>query len=321
MTATALDDTLTAAATGDQPWPAVTVLVPTRDRPELLRRSLDAILGQDYPGEVECLVVFDQSEPDRSLERDDGDRRVRVDTNDRATGLAGARNTGALAATTELVAFCDDDDRWLPGKLRAQVAELVAHPEAAVVGCGIGIEYDGRVVERPASRSVVGFPDLLRSRLSEVHPSTLLIRRAALLDGIGLVDEQIPGSYAEDYEWLLRAARHAPIRVVDGVYVRVLWHARSYFASRWQTIISALTWLLERYPQFRSQPVGAARIEGQIAFAYAALGRRRQALRWATRAARDHWREPRAVLALAVASGAVSADAVLRQLHRRGRGI
>ena len=44
--------------------PLVSVVVPTRDRPELLRRAVGAILGQSYKGPIECLVVFDQSDPD-----------------------------------------------------------------------------------------------------------------------------------------------------------------------------------------------------------------------------------------------------------------
>jgi len=47
--------------------PTVSVVVPTRDRPELLRRAVTAILEQTYPGPVECLVVFDQSDPDLPL--------------------------------------------------------------------------------------------------------------------------------------------------------------------------------------------------------------------------------------------------------------
>ncbi|HET9006452.1 MAG TPA: glycosyltransferase, partial [Actinomycetes bacterium] len=47
-----------------EPPPTVSVVVPTRDRPEQLRRAVTAILGQRYQGPVECLVVFDQSDPD-----------------------------------------------------------------------------------------------------------------------------------------------------------------------------------------------------------------------------------------------------------------
>ena len=113
-------------------WPAVSVVVPTRNRPELLPTTLAAIRGQDYPGSVDTLVVFDQSEPDRALEEQGERRGVRVLTNVRTPGLAGARNSGILAADAELVAFCDDDDVWHPGKLRAQVAALRAHAPEGV---------------------------------------------------------------------------------------------------------------------------------------------------------------------------------------------
>jgi glycosyltransferase involved in cell wall biosynthesis len=252
---------------------------------------------------------------------DRGDRRVRVITNTRTPGLAGARNTGIEAATGDLVAFCDDDDEWLPGKLAAQLGALDVHPDGALVSCGIRVSYDDRTVDRSLDRPRVSLEALLRDRLTELHPSTFLIRRAALLDGIGLVDEQIPGSYAEDYEFLLRAARYAPLVNVDSPYVLVRWHKRSYFAQRWETISTALQWLLRRYPEFATVPHGEARVAGQIAFAQAAMGNRRDAVRWARRTLARNPKEPRAYLALAVASRAVHADRVLRTLHKRGRGI
>ena len=302
-------------------YPSVSAVVPTRDRPELLRAALRAILDQDYPGEIEVIVVYDQSEPDPSLETaTDPTRRVRVIRNTRTPGLAGARNSGILAATGELVAFCDDDDEWLPGKLRAQVDALHATPGAEFVCCGIRVSYDGRTTDRSLAMTSVPLAALLRDRLTELHPSTFLMRRAAL-ERIGLVDEEIPGSYAEDYEFLLRAARSAPLVNVPTPYVVVRWHRRSYFSRRWETIATALTWLLDRYPEFRTQPRGEARVAGQIAFAHAAAGNRRDALRWARRTLTRNLREPRAYLALAVAGNVVRADTILQSLHKRGRGI
>ncbi|MEV1331001.1 glycosyltransferase [Micromonospora costi] len=302
--------------------PPVSVVVPTRDRPELLRRAVGAAVAQAHPGPVEVVVVYDRSEPDRSLvELSRPGRRVRVIRNERTPGLAGARNSGALAAEGELIAFCDDDDEWLPGKLDAQVAALAAAPEAEFVSCGIRVSYDGRMVDRVLAKDRVTLADLLRDRLTELHPSTFLMRASALRDGFGLVDEEIPGSYAEDYEFLLRAARSAPLINLRTPYALVRWHRRSYFAGRWDTISTALQWLLDRYPEFRGQPAGEARVTGQIAFARAASGDRREAVRWASRTIRRNPREPRAYLALAVAGRVVRADAVLRTLHRRGRGI
>ncbi|NKZ00317.1 glycosyltransferase [Nocardiopsis alborubida] len=313
----------TAARTGapdTAPRPGVTVVVPTRDRPELLRRTLRAINEQDYSGPITTIVVFDNDQPDPSLARSDGDRPVRVVTNTLTPGLAGARNTGVLAADTDLVAFCDDDDTWLPGKLRAQVDVMLDEPGTELVCCGIRVVYDRVEAVRSLDRTSVTFGDLLGSRLTELHPSTFLIRRRAMIDGCGTVSEEIPGSYAEDYELLLRLARRGPIRNIPEPGVRVLWHRRSHFSGRWRTISTALRWLLDRYPEFALVPRGHARVAGQIAFAEAASGRRRAALRWIGTTVRSRPAEARAYLALAVVFG-VPAGWITRALHLRGRGV
>ncbi|HEU0102867.1 MAG TPA: glycosyltransferase family A protein [Mycobacteriales bacterium] len=301
--------------------PGVSVVVATRNRPDLLMTTLAAIAAQDYPGPVDVLVVFDQSEPDDALVRHGDARSVRVLPNVRRPGLAGGRNTGILAAEGELLAFCDDDDVWHPGRLSAQVAALQGAPQAVLATCGIRVLYDEHAVDRPLPQQRVTLADLLRSRLTELHPSTFLLRRALLLEQVGLVEEQIPGSYAEDYEFLLRIARVHDVVNVPDVLVDILWHRRSYFDSRWETIATALEWLLEHYPEFDGEPRGKARVLGQIAFAHAARGERRSALRCAARTARLNPREGRAYLALAVATGAVGPDRILRALHARGRGI
>ena len=77
--------------------PSVSAVVPTRDRPELLRLAIDAIRSQEYDGVVEVIVVYDQSEPNMALESDDPMRPVRVIRNTRTPGLAGTRNSGAAS--------------------------------------------------------------------------------------------------------------------------------------------------------------------------------------------------------------------------------
>ena len=302
-------------------WPDVSVVIATRDRPKLLRAALDSVRAQDYPGDVRVTLVYDQAEPDRTLADPDRHRGVAITTNARTPGLAGARNTGILASDGELVAFCDDDDVWRPGKLTAQVRALLAAPMSSFVSCGIAIRYDGETVERRLDRRRIELADLLRSRLTELHSSTFLIRREALTTGFGLVSEEVPGSYGEDYELLLRAARDAPLVNVPEVGVDVLWHKKSYFTQRWATISTALEWLLDRYPEFHHEPAGYARIAGQIAFAHAAQAHRDAAFTWIRRTLHHRWREPRAYLALAVTARVITADQILRILHKRGRGI
>lgn len=113
--------------------PDVDVVVATRERPELLRSCIRAIFDSDYAGAIRVIVVYDQSEPDEGLATEvelglrEG-RSIHVTSNSRTPGLAGARNTGLLTADAELVAFCDDDDTWLPAKLARQVAALDVSP-------------------------------------------------------------------------------------------------------------------------------------------------------------------------------------------------
>lgn len=242
---------------------------------------------------------------------------VRVVPNTRTPGLPGARNTGILALDTDLVAFCDDDDVWLPGKLAAQVAALPADPEAGFASCAIEVECAGRRVPRTAGADRVTYADLLRSRMVMVHSSTFLFRAEASY----LVDESAPGGQNEDWDLALRAARRRPIAHVDRPLVRVRWGGASHYATRWADRIAGLEWMLARHPDLAADRRGAARVYGQLAFHHAALGHRVAAGRWARRAFAARCAEPRVPLALAVASGLVPARAVLGLLHTRGHGI
>ncbi|MFC6408587.1 glycosyltransferase family 2 protein [Planobispora longispora] len=299
--------------------PSVTVVVATRDRLELLRRAVTAILSQEYAGEIDVIVVFDQSDP-VALDVDcPPGRSLRVTTNGRTPGLAGSRNTGITAARTDYVAFCDDDDEWLPGKLRAQV-ELLAAEGGVAAGTGIEIRSRGTSNPRPGPERPVTFRDLLRDRVFTLNGSNLIIDRTVLTETVGLVDENLPGSYAEDYDLLLRIAKLGPIHCVRQPLVAINWQG-SFFARRFPMIADALAHLLAKHPEFATDPVGIARIEGQIAFYRAAAGQYGEAWHWARRSLRHNWRERRTYLALLVASRLTSGQRVLALLNARGRGI
>lgn len=304
---------------------SVSVVIATRDRPQLLRRALDAVLAQAFPHPLEIVVVFDRTEPDPGLERltsqhGGSDRRVLVIANTRAPGLAGARNSGIAAASHAWVALCDDDDEWLPGKLAAQFDALAATPGARAACTGVVIRYEGTDTPRRPDPAKLTYGGFLDDRMTEVHPSSWLVHRRTLVERVGLVDEDIPGSYAEDYDLFLRTARVCPIAVADEPLVRVWWHGASFFFERWRTIDHALDYLVAKHPDFARHPRGLARILGQRAVAQAAMGERRRAVVTAGRALRLNPLEKRVPVALAVAAG-LPAGAALRAAHRLGKGI
>lgn len=301
------------------PLPAVSVVIATHHRPELLRLALAAVLDQDYRGDIECLLVFDQCPPDESLRQDLPGRTVRVAANGRTAGLAGARNTGILAAGGVYVAFCDDDDVWLPGKLSTQVRALMASGALTCVS-GITVQYSDHETIRVPTAADLTLRQLVQRRVMEAHPSTVVVLREALLGRIGMVDEDIPGSYGEDFDWILRAVQAGPIEVVAQPLVNVRWGG-SLFSQRWDIIIASIDYGIAKHAVLRSSRIGLARLYGRKSFALAALGKRREALRCARQTVRLSWRERRAYLAAAVALRLISADRLVAKANSRGHGI
>ena len=298
--------------------PGLDVVIATHHRPEMLREAVAAVLDQTYAGHIHCRVVFDRSEPDSTMDLSTPLRTVETLSNYRTPGLAGARNSGILAGASDLIAFCDDDDLWLPTKVERQVHQMERDGEPTSV-TGIWVDYQGRSISRVPRSEELTVAELARKRVMAAHPSTVMVRRDRLLADIGLVDEQIPGSYGEDYDWILRAAAIGGFAVVPQPLVRVRWGG-SQFSHQWSTIVAAIDHLLVKHPVFQDDRRALARLYGQRAFALAAQGkpRTRQAV---LETLRTSPREPRGYLAAAVAVHAVSADRVLDLAHRRGRGI
>jgi hypothetical protein len=79
------------------------------------------------------------------------------------------------------------------GGLREQAALLRANRWADVASSAIMVHHHEVVHPRRPRREVVLYSDLLRSRLSWLHSSTLLVRRSEFAGEIGWVDETIPG--------------------------------------------------------------------------------------------------------------------------------
>jgi glycosyltransferase involved in cell wall biosynthesis len=298
--------------------PLVSVVIATRNRPEMLREAIDAVVGQTYAGPIETLVVFDQVDPDPSIASEVVGRRVAVLSNaERTPGLAGARNTGILAATGEFVAFCDDDDYWLPEKLERQIAQIGS---ALTSVTGIIVEFGGTRTERVPDASDFTLKNLVRTRVMEAHPSTVLMRRDAILGPIGLVDEELPKSYAEDWDFIIRAIQAGSVSVVEEPLIVVRW-GQSMFSRDWETIILAMDYMMSKHAAIRGDRRAVAHIYGRRGFANAALGRRGAAFHDAWRAAINWPLEKRVFVTVPVASGIISAPRVMEIAHRRGRGI
>lgn len=307
---------------GPSPAPSVTVVIATQDRMHLLQQAIEAAWNQDYQGSITITVVYDNHAPHPELARREGNRQVKVITNTRTPGLAGARNSGILHADTELVAFCDDDDAWKPSKLTRQVA-LMREENASGCVTGIEIRYGQKRMVRIPQLATVDTGAITQDRLTGAHPSSYLFDRVFLIEEVGLVDETIPYGYGEDYDLLIRAAAAGRISVLPQAAVDVLWHkGGSKFSRRWEAMEAGISFLIGKHPELTASKRTASWLHGQRAFALASLKeRRREGVQVAAQSIRLNPRQPRGYLALAVASGALSPGWVVDRLNEKGRGI
>jgi N-acetylglucosaminyl-diphospho-decaprenol L-rhamnosyltransferase len=132
----------------------VTVIIATNNRCAVLRRGLAALAALP---ERPAVIVVDDASTDATADvgRVAGARVIRLATNHGAA----ARNAGVLAATTQLVAFCDDDSHPAPGALRRAAGRFAADDRLALLAGRILVGDDERL--DPTCRALTGAPDVL----------------------------------------------------------------------------------------------------------------------------------------------------------------
>jgi glycosyltransferase involved in cell wall biosynthesis len=115
--------------------PAITVVLNTYNRAELLPRALTSVLGQTH-SDFEVVIVDDGSTDDTAdVVTSVNDERVRYVRQANA-GLSVARNTGLSAARGNAVVFLDDDD-WVLDTWLERLGEPFQDPGVGVACCGL----------------------------------------------------------------------------------------------------------------------------------------------------------------------------------------
>jgi glycosyltransferase involved in cell wall biosynthesis len=206
----------------------VSVVIPTRGRPELVRRAVESVFDQTHR-DLEVIVVIDG--PDSATEatlRQFADPRFRVLTLAVPQGGSAARNAGVAASTGQWVAFLDDDDEWLPEKISRQIAAAEASTAA-----------DPVVVTRLIARKTAGETVWPRRKPRTGEPmSEYLFCRSTPAQGEGFIQTstifasrdlltRVPFTQGlprhQDWDWLIRAAAS------HGVRFEWVWEALSIF--------------------------------------------------------------------------------------------
>jgi len=191
--------------------PSVAAVVPTCNRPVFLRRALRSIAAQELsPAEV--IVVDDGDGSNEALTRDAAEQAglkgLFLTANSHAKGASGARNAGAELAMSELLAFLDDDDEWLPSYL-SQAVDHCDWSELDVVCSPLLCQFDDGVDRFSKSGPDRLAPELFLTRNPGMGGSNLIIRRS-LYREIGGFDESL--LTAEDMDLGLRLSLRGDVK-------------------------------------------------------------------------------------------------------------
>lgn len=226
------------------PAPRVSVICIFHQAERFLAEAVDSVLAQDFR-DFELLLVDDGSTDGGTAiaqgyaARLPGTVRWLDHPGHANRGMSATRNRGLAEARGQLLAFIDADDVWRPGKLRAQVALLDAHPEAGMV-CG-ALEYwrswqggtdsvvrigrhQGRLCHPP--RTVL---DLYPLGTFPAVSVDALVRRA-VVDRVGGFEDRFTGLY-EDQAFFAKVLATTPVWFAPDAWLRYRQHDASCVAQ------------------------------------------------------------------------------------------
>jgi glycosyltransferase involved in cell wall biosynthesis len=221
----------------DMEVPVVSVVIPTRNRPDLVCRAVETVRAQTFTNFEIVVVVDGPDEASVAALNAIGDPRIRVVALQENVGGAEARNVGVRNARGQWVALLDDDDEWLPKKLEYQMrlADTRTSDKALIAS---------RFYFRQGGRDAVG-PKILpkdRSRITEYpfesdsgFQTSVYVCSRELFLAVPFI-KGLPGM--QDVDWFLRLMKDPEVELLACPEILSIYNSP---VGR-KTITSGLTW-------------------------------------------------------------------------------
>jgi len=236
----------------------ITVVITTYKRePVMILRALNSILEQTLK-DIEIIIVDDSPNdyPLRNSVKEmiweqqeaHSDVGIKYIQHAKNMGACAARNTGLAAAKGQYIAFLDDDDEWLPEKLRKQ-ALLMKDPSVGLVYCGhYKMDDNKNSISLGDNKYLHGqiFHRLLYHNF--IYSTSFPLIRTEVLKAVGGFDVLMKS--AQDYDLWLRIAQKYNIECVEEPLVIYHVHAGEQITNNPQKKIDGLKRLNEKYKEY-----------------------------------------------------------------------
>lgn len=232
----------------------VSVIIPTRNRAELLTRALNSALRQTYPN-FEIIIIDDASEDHTgAVVQSFKDERLRYILLKKNMGAAAARNAGIEQAEGEYVAFLDSDDQWLPEKLAHQVAAMDnLNSRVGIVYCMTERIYGSRHYLIP-SPDIKRRGDLYRNMVLGYYnvPTPAALVRKECFDRCGVFDPHLAA--LEEWDMWLRISKYFLFEFIEKTLVFSYFTPQSLSTDRLLFAESVRKILTKHYGEYIRRP-------------------------------------------------------------------
>ncbi len=185
--------------------PKVSVIIPTYNRPELLKKAIQSVLSQTFQ-DFEIIIVDDglEKRADDVIKKIN-DAKITYIQHKKSKGGSAARNTGIKNAEGKYVAFLDDDDQWLPKKLEIQMSKF-ENTQQDVGFCFSAVTNDFGGIQKKSdiTPGINNLHELALKRFKGFLTVTLIIKRY-VFEEVGFFDESLPSH--QEIELMIRVTK------------------------------------------------------------------------------------------------------------------
>lgn len=197
--------------------PLVSVVVPTHNRPDFLKRTLQSILQQTYKNLQIIIVSNGFNSSNKKVVDALQDKRVEYYEQENSGGPSSPRNHGIRKSKGKYIAFCDDDDLFVPEKIQKQVDVLENNHDFGLSYSKM-LRFDNHKEWSIAhEEGVADFKTLLF--INNIPVSSIFMRSSLIEKYGGFLDSKRVGD-AEDYEFVLRYSLKTRFYFLDDFLIK-----------------------------------------------------------------------------------------------------
>ena len=198
-------------------FPLVSIVIPTHNRPVFLKRTLQSILQQTYKNLQIIVVSNGFSSDNKKVVNTLQDKRLEYHEQENSGGPASPRNYGIKISKGKYIAFCDDDDLFLPEKIQKQVNVLENNQDYGLTYSKM-LRFDNHKEWSLADEG--GKADFRTLLFVNNIPVSSIFMRSSLIEKYGgFLDSNKVGN-AEDYEFVLRYSLKTRFYFLDDYLIK-----------------------------------------------------------------------------------------------------